>query len=222
MAPIAAQEVCLSDDELVSRIRNGETELFETVMRRYNQMLFRTVRSIVGDDLEAEDVLQDTYVRAFEHLWQFAGAAKFSTWLTKIAVNEALSRLRRRRRFQALDESYEIDLSARGPSRTPGPEEKAVQEQTTRLLEAAVDGLPEPYRCVFVMRAINGMTTAETAECLNLTDENVKIRMHRARAMLRQHLEKHLGSATANAFRFLGYRCDRVVHAVMYRLLKKS
>jgi RNA polymerase sigma-70 factor, ECF subfamily len=222
MAPVAEQEVHLADDELVSRIRNGETELFETVMRRYNQMLFRTVRSIVGDDLEAEDVLQDTYVRAFEHLWQFAGAAKFSTWLTKIAINEALSRLRRRRRFLALDESAEIGLSARGPSRTPGPEEEAVREQSTRLLEAAVDELPEPYRCVFVMRAINGMTTAETAECLNLTDENVKIRMHRARAMLRQHLEKQLGSATANAFRFLGYRCDRVVHAVMYRLLKKA
>jgi RNA polymerase sigma-70 factor, ECF subfamily len=220
MAQLYTEEVSLTDQELVDRISNGETDLFEAVMRRYNQRLFRTVRSIVGDELEAEDVLQDTYVRAFEHLGQFAGAAKFSTWLTKIAINEALSRLRGRRRFQALDESDEIGVSARGPSRAPGPEEEVVQEQTARLLEAAVDGLPEPYRCVFVMRAVNGMTTSETAECLNLTEENVKIRMHRARAMLRRQLSKRFGSAISGAFPFLGYRCDRVVHAVMYRVRK--
>ena len=119
MVPIWIDNVALGDEELIDRIRGGETDLFETVMRRYNQTLFRTVRSIVGDDLEAEDVLQDTYVKALEHLSQFAGAAKFSTWLTKIAVNEALLRLRRRRRYQALDESNETILGAQGLSRTP-------------------------------------------------------------------------------------------------------
>lgn len=218
MAVAIAENPAVADEEIVGRIRQGETELFETIMRRYNQPLFRVARSIVGDDLEAEDVLQETYVKVFEHLGQFAGTAKFSTWLTRIVVNESISRLRRQKRCETLDDPERIHVKAKLSAKAPGPEEEAAQEQIRQLLEAAVDQLPDAYRSVFVMRAVNGMTTAETAQCLGLTDENVKIRMHRARARLRQRLTEQFGTVARDAFQFLGYRCDRIVNAVLYRI----
>src|SRR5581483_5711965 len=168
MAVGIAENLDLGDEEIVSRVRNGETELFEAIMRRYNQPLFRVARSIVGDDLEAEDVLQETYVKVFEHLDQFAGTARFSTWLTRIAVNESLSRLRRQRRCETLDDPEHVHVQAKLSVKTPGPEEEAAQEQIRELIETAVDQLPDPYRCDFVMRAVNGMTITETAQCLGL------------------------------------------------------
>ena len=226
MTEAGLDPTALTDSEIVNHVRNGQIEVYEVLMRRHNQSLFRVARSILRDDIEAEDVIQDAYVKAFEHLDQFSGASKFSTWLTKIAIHEALSRLRRRRRFEGLADSDEIGAhSHHSPelrSKEPGPEEKAMTEETARVLENAVDRLPEAYRCVFVMSAMNGMNIGETAACLNITEENVKTRLHRARAMLKRSLAQRFGDAAFTAFQFRGYRCDRVVNAVMYRVTKQS
>ncbi|HET9409399.1 MAG TPA: RNA polymerase sigma factor [Candidatus Sulfotelmatobacter sp.] len=205
-----------TDEQVVERVLSGETPLYEVIMRRYNQRLYRMARAILRDDGEAEDVMQDAYVRAYQHLSEFEGRAKFATWLTRIAVNEALGRVRRRTRFQPLetpDESGE-NLMSTAESTTPSPERSAYDRELGGLLEQAVLQLPEDYRIVFTMREVEEMNTAETAECLGLTEENVKVRLHRARAMLRRELYEQVGAATAGAFQFHAVRCDRVVNQV--------
>lgn len=209
----------LADEEVVRRVLDGETALFEILMRRYNQRLYRVARSILRDDAEAEDVMQDAYVRAYQHLKQFAGRAKFSTWLTRIAVHEALARAQRRHRFEALEgyaESQgETMIFASG---APNPEQEVTAGQTTSMLEAAILTLPHSYRTVLMMRDIEELSTAETAEALELTEENVKVRLHRARALLRRELYARAGTYRASAFGFMGERCDRVVRKVFERL----
>lgn len=216
---ITAAASALSDEEVVERVRTGETALFEVIMRRYNQRLFRVTRSILGNDAEAEDVTQEAYVRSYLHLDQFQGRARFSTWLTKIAVNEALARLRDNRRFVGIDaetDSTEDHVSLE--SKTPSPEQEALIRTMRIVMEAAVNSLPEIYRPVFMMRDVEGMSTAETAECLELSEESVKVRLHRARALLRKHIYTQTGAATAGAFQFLGARCDRMVSVVLERI----
>jgi RNA polymerase sigma-70 factor, ECF subfamily len=219
----AARE--LTDEEVVGRVRAGETALFEVIMRRYNQRLYRVTRSILGDDSEAEDVTQDAYVRSYMHLDQFDGRARFSTWLTKIAVHEALARLRNRRRLVEIDgasESMEEEMNLQ--SKAPSPEQEVLTHTMKIVLEAAVDKLPDAYRSVFMLREIEGMSTAEAAECLDLSEEAVKVRLHRARAMLRKDIYARTGAATSDAFQFMGARCDRMVAAVFVRirLLQRS
>lgn len=176
----------VSDEEVVGRVRAGEVELYEIIMRRHNQRLYRVARSIVGDDNEAEDVMQDAYVRAYEHLDQFAGKAKFATWLTRIAVHEALRRARQRSRLQQASpgewEGQNMD-TLQGTS--PDPEQQAQGRELETLLEAAIEKLPVTYRTVFVLRKIEGLSTAETAECLGVQEETVKTRLFRSRALLR-------------------------------------
>ena len=173
----------LSDQEVVVRVRAGDTALYEILMRRYNQRLYRIARSILGDDADAdaEDVMQEAYVRAFQHLDGFAGEAKFSTWLTKIAVYEACRRARRRGRMEALDPLLEGSghnmASVAQP--TPDPERQAYDHELKVVLEQAVDMLPDSFRSVFVMRAVEGLNVAETAACLDLSLETVKTRLHR-------------------------------------------
>lgn len=205
-----AGDLDVSDDAIVERVRHGDVALFEVLMRRYNQRLYRTARAIVGDDCEAEDVLQDTYVRAYTHLDQFAGRARFSTWLTKIAVNEALARVRRRGRFVDMEDIV-TDLASPGR----GPEQATADGELRTALERAIEMLSDPLRVVFVLRDVEGLSTAETAACLDIPDETVKTRLHRARGALRRSLLARTGEAATAAFHFGAARCDRLVARVL-------
>ncbi|HYW48494.1 MAG TPA: RNA polymerase sigma factor [Bryobacteraceae bacterium] len=208
------------DEEVVERVRAGETALYEILMRRYNQRLYRVARSILRNDADAEDVMQEAYVRAYEHLNQFAGEAGFSTWLTKIAVYEALGRLRCSGRTERLDSVLDADLYIRAKvsSRTRDPERQAYDHELRLVLERAIGALPEIYRLVFVLRTVEGLAVAETAACLGIGAEAVKIRLHRARSLLRKDLRHRAGVVTAEAFPFHLSRCDRVVEAVFQRI----
>ena len=198
-----------SDEEIVKRVLEGDTALFELIVRRYNQRLFRAARAILRDDAEAEDAMQEAYVRAFVNLDQFAGEAKFSTWLTKIAVYEALGRLRRAKRQEELPEAMDS---------SDNPERTAYGRELRSAIESAVDALPQLYRSVFVLREVEEMTVAETADCLGITEESVKTRCHRARALLRSRLERAIGVAASQSFSFMGHRCDRMTNSVMERI----
>lgn len=213
-----AKTECWSDEEVVGRVLQGETALFEIIMRRYNQRLYRVAYSILRNESEAEDVMQDAYVRAYQHLDQFARRAKFSTWLTRIAVHEALARVQRRRRVQELDAEPDGGYMNLLTANAPDPEQQASNHELVALLQRAVLALPVNYRSVLVLRDIEEMSTADTAEALELTEENVKVRLHRARALLRRELFARAGAQRANAFPFMGTRCDRMVEAVMKRL----
>jgi RNA polymerase sigma-70 factor (ECF subfamily) len=204
------------DEQVVERVLAGETALYELLMRRHNQRLYRVARAILRDDDEAEDVMQDAYVRAYKNLASFEGRAKFSTWLTRIAVHEALSRARRRFRVQSLDTSEQAngDAMTSPPSSERNPEQQAYDRELGAVLERAVLTLSEPHRVVFMLRDVEGMSTEETARCLNLTEENVKVRLHRARAGLRKQLSAAFGATTAQCFEFHALRCDRVVRNV--------
>lgn len=208
------------DEEVVARVLQGETALFEIIMRRYNQRLFRVALAILRDEAEAEDVTQDAYVRAYQHLNQFAGRSAFSTWLTRIAVHEALARAGRRRQLEGLEGMVMLkgEASRELTSRLASPEQQASTAEMSKLLEAAVLSLPEAYRTVVMLRDVEEMNTAETASALNLTEENVKVRLHRARVLLRRELYNRAGAARADAFPFMGARCDRMVQRVFERL----
>lgn len=209
----ASQLTALTDEEVVERILGGETALFELLMRRYNQRLYRVTRAIVGDAGEAEDVIQDAYVRAFEHLDQFAGRAKFSTWLTRIAVHEASARRRRRGRQSDIEESLPTLAST-----AASPEQHAANHEFGQTIEAALAALPEVYGSVFMLREVEGLSTAETAASLGINGETVKTRLHRARALLRNHITARMGVGVRETFQFAGARCDRTVAAVMARI----
>jgi RNA polymerase sigma-70 factor, ECF subfamily len=209
----------IGDAEVVKRVLAGEIEMFEIIMRRYNQRLYRAARAILGNDIEAEQVMQDAYFQAYTHLAQFAGKAKFSTWLTKIAVYEALARLRRRKRFVDLDSLSETEKGMRTLiSAEQSPEQKAISSELKTLLEKAVERLPERFRSVLVLRDVEGLDTSETSECLGISEENVKVRLHRARGLVREHLHAEFGIAGSELFSFQQKRCDRIVESVMARI----
>ena len=215
------QEVqSISDPELVERIRGGETGLYELIMRRYNQRLYRVIRSIVPEDREAEDILQETWVRVYEHLDQFAHRASFATWITRIAFHEALGRKRKSKRWTQLDDEAGETMPEvnRHCEPSPTPELLAIQNQLGHILQTAVDALPGIYRSVFILRDVEGVTTAEAAECFELSEEAVKTRLHRSRAMLRHDLQQRLGPAISQTFSFMGARCDRTVALVLQRI----
>jgi RNA polymerase sigma-70 factor, ECF subfamily len=208
-----------TDEQVVDRVLAGETQLYEIIMRRYNQRIYRVVVSILRDDDEAEDVMQDAYVRAHQHLRQFERRALFSTWLTRIAVHEVLARLRARRRTQQFDfDMDEGEISVSQPAPSDDPEHTTSKDELRRLLEEAVMNLPEQYRTVVMLRDVEELSTSETAAALNLTEENVKVRLHRGRALARRHLCDRVGARAKDAFPFMGQRCDRVVARVLARL----
>lgn len=210
-----------SDEEVVERVKSGDTALYEIVMRRYNQRLYRVARAILRDDAEAEDVMQDAYVRAYQHLHQYAGRAPFSAWLTRIAVHESLARLRSRKRTEQLqDTEQEGEFSMKAVETSPNPEQSASQTELGRLLERAVLSLPEPFRTVVMLRDIEELSTSETAAALELSEQNVKVRLHRGHTMLRGWLFARAGIAAKNVFPFMGVRCDRVVGGVFQRLAR--
>jgi RNA polymerase sigma-70 factor (ECF subfamily) len=205
----------LSDEELVRCVLAGETACYELVMRRHNARLYRAVRAIVRDETEVEDVMQQAYLSAFRHLSHFAGRARFSTWLTRIAVNEAFARARARRRFVSLEGS---GLAFPEPVASDNPEETVSTREVARILEQALDALPELYSSVFVLRDMEGLSTAETAEVLSVKEETVKVRLHRARVLLRDRIFACAGASVAEAYSFHLSRCDRVVGRVLGRL----
>jgi RNA polymerase sigma-70 factor, ECF subfamily len=221
---VATQPKPLSDEEVVVRVLAGETAMFEIVMRRHNQRIYRVARAILRNDGEAEDVMQDAYVRAYEHLHQFAGRAKFSTWLTRIAVHEALARQRRSKRYEEVGPTSERegDPMDRFASLTPNPEQQMSNSELRRLLEQAVEKLPDAYRAVFMLREVEDMSTTDAAYALEITEENVKVRLHRARALLRKSLFAVAGTESREAFNFNAVRCDRVVKNVFERTQKRA
>ena len=202
-----------SDEAVIERVLGGNAAAFEIVMRRYNERLYRAARAILRDDNEAEDVMQQAYVNAYTHLHQFSGSARFGTWLTRIAVNEALARLRRRRRYEPFDDQS-APLSASSASASPDPERQALSGELRCLLEAAIDALPDGMREVFVLRDVQGASTAEAAEALDVSEDVIKARLSRGRAALRRFLTEESGAPDAEVFQFYRPRCDRVVAAV--------
>jgi RNA polymerase sigma-70 factor (ECF subfamily) len=177
----------LTDEEIIARVSAGDAASFELVMRRYDRRLFRAVRAILKDDAESEDAVQEAYVLAYEHLADFAGRARFSTWLVRIAVYEAFGRLRRRRRADACDAESLEDVSLAAPS--ADPEKHASDRELRKVLERAIDALPESFRSVFVLRAVEQLSIAETSEVLDIPEDTVKTRLYRARGLLRSRLK---------------------------------
>jgi RNA polymerase sigma-70 factor (ECF subfamily) len=216
----------MTDAEIVKRVQAGDRALFEILMRRHNQRVYRAARAIVKDERDVEDVMQQAYINAFTHLHQFEERSQFSTWLTRIALNEAFGRRQRLLAesktivpLLAVDEtSGEVMESIR--SSLPGPERQAYARELREVLEEAVDALPETYRTVFMLRDIEGLSTAETGEGLGLGEEAVKTRLHRARAMIRRAVTSRIGEAAAGAFPFQAPRCDRVVAFVLDAISK--
>jgi RNA polymerase sigma-70 factor (ECF subfamily) len=206
----------LTDEDVVRRVVGGERELFEVLMRRHDQRVYRAIRGILRDEDDVEDAMQQAWLQAYLHLGEFAGAARFSTWMTRIAANEALGRLRRRARLEpAGGEEADGVMDAN----VEDPEVRAAAREATTLLESAVDRLAPGYRAVFMLRDVENLSTAETATALGLGEEAVKVRLHRARAMLRKTLTDAVDEAAADAFPFLAPRCNRIVNAVMSRIL---
>ena len=219
-----ADIVAAPDDiELAHRALARESGAFRTIMKTHNQRLYRLARGLVRDNGEAEDIVQESYVRAFTHLDGFRGDSTLATWLSRIVVNEALGRLRKTRRaerFVATDdprrqaEIIPFPLNAS----TDDPERAMAQRQILKLVEEATDSLPDAYRTVFVARVIEGMSIEETASLLGLRPETVKTRLHRARSLVRKELDAQIGPVLLDAFPFAGRRCERLTTAVMKRL----
>ncbi len=208
----------LPDDEIIRQVLDGNTGLFELLMRRYNERVYRAARAIVRDEQEAEDVMQEAYVSALTHLRQFNGAARFSTWLTSIVINESLARVRRRVKHEAFDDersAVEPSVSSR-PSENP--ERSAFTEELRGLLEGAIDELPDGMREVFVLRDVEGLSTSEVAEALGVSEDVVKTRLSRGRAALRRILFARTGAIAPDAFRFHRPRCDLIVARVLARV----
>jgi RNA polymerase sigma-70 factor (ECF subfamily) len=217
-APVLERWGRLSDEEIVAEVLDGHTALFEILMRRHNERLYRAARAILRDDSEAEDVMQQAYVNAYAHLRQFHGRAQFSTWLTRIAVNEALARARRRRTYECVDDDT-LDVEAFMNSAEPSTPERQAEVGELRLaLESAIDRLADGAREVFVLREVEGMSTAEVATALDVSEDAVKTRLSRARAAIRRDLMARTGSSAPDVFRFYKPRCDRVVAQVLARI----
>jgi RNA polymerase sigma-70 factor (ECF subfamily) len=210
--------------ELIARAKVGDEAAARALIQSNNRRIYRVARSILRDDSEAEDVVQETYLRAFAALSTFRQEAGFSTWLTRIALNEALERLRRRRLLPGLDETRSEVLDARSRvipfplAHPPSPEADFGRRQVRDLLEAAIDKLPDPFRLVFILRDVEEMSIEETARHLSLKPQTVKTRLHRARRLLRQALDEQLTSAFTDLFPFGGKRCQDMTNRVMSQL----
>lgn len=208
----------LPDEAIVTQILDGHVALFELLMRRHNERLYRAARAILRDDAEAEDVMQQAYVNAYAHLRQYDRRSAFATWLTRIAVNEAILRARKRGRYQPLADDDASVARVVPISPADSPERQAFTAEMKVILEDAIESLPDGLREVFMFRQVEGMSTAETAACLDITEDLVKTRLSRARAALRRDLIERIGDAAGSSFTFLRPRCDRVVGAVLARI----
>jgi RNA polymerase sigma-70 factor (ECF subfamily) len=209
----------LSDEEIVRRVVAGDVALFEMLIRRHNQRIYRAVRAVLRDDELVEDVMQQAYLNAYQHLPQFAGNARFSTWLTRIAVNEALGR--RRKRYRLVDEGDEELMSLADPD-ARDPEQQASASELRDVLEREVAALPDTFRTVLVLRDVEGLSTAETAASLDISEDLVKQRLRRARGVLRDQLYRRAGVTLQSIFTFGNARCDRLVAVVMEEIVRQS
>jgi RNA polymerase sigma-70 factor (ECF subfamily) len=198
-----------SDAELVRRTRAGDTRAFEAIMRRHNRVLYRTARAILRDDAEAEDAVQEAYLRAYRGLEAFRGEAKLSTWLVRIAANEALMRRRRRPAAEVVPMDATVELEAGG---------EQGDHMLRQLLERKIDALPDDYRAVFMLRAVEELSVEETAAALGIPEATVRTRLFRARGLLRESLARHVDRSLEDAFAFAGERCDRIVASVLRRI----
>jgi RNA polymerase sigma-70 factor, ECF subfamily len=226
MRPAPAPQIAslgIAEAELVARARGRDEAAIRSIMQTNNRRLYRLAHGILRNDAEAEDVVQETYVRAFTHLQEFRGDSSLSTWLARIAMNEAMGRLRRQRpgvEWSSLPpgtlEAQIIQFPLSAPSEDP--EKSMAQREIQHVVEHAIDDLPEAFRIVFITRVIEGMNVEETADILGLKPETVKTRLHRARAMLRDNVEKKIGPLVLEAFPFAGRRCQRLTDAVLKRL----
>jgi RNA polymerase sigma-70 factor (ECF subfamily) len=207
-----AASVALDDAEVVRRVAAGEKHLFEVLLRRHDRRVYRTIRAILRDEDEIEDAMQQAWIQAYLHLSDFQGTSAFSTWLVRIAANEALQRIRRRWPLAAVPMSGEQeDVMSPGQD----PEERAASREAMQLLEQAVDALPPHHRLVFMLREVEGLSTAETAEALGIHEDAAKVRLHRAKAALRSKLAETVEGAAGDAFPFHAPRCNRIVARVM-------
>lgn len=213
-----------ADREIVQSVLAGDTARFELIMRRYNRRLYRIARSVLRNDADAEDAVQDAYIRAYEHLQHFRGTGAFSAWLAKIALNEARGRLRGADgagsgiSFDDPQESEEANYMANLIATLPSPEQNVARGEVRQLLEAAIDALPDAYRMTFIMCGVEEMSVAETADCLDVEPATVKTRYHRARNILRRQLAGLVDESAGALFSFDGERCDRIVAGVFRRL----
>jgi RNA polymerase sigma-70 factor, ECF subfamily len=215
-----ARDAATSDADLVRRALARDGQAFRAIMQQNNRLLYRIARSILRNDSEAEDAVQEAYVSAFEHLESYRGESRLSTWLARIVMNEALGRLRARRPtidIDAAQSNAEI-IPFPAAARSDDPERTMAQREILGFVERATDNLPDAYRIVFVMRVIEGLSVEETAALLGLRPETVKTRLHRARRLVREQLDKQIGPVMLDAFPFAGRRCARTTQAVMLRL----
>ena len=224
MIPQASARPPPDDAELACRIAAGDNSAFEPVMRRHNQMLYRIARSILKDDAEAEDAVQEAYLSAFRRFHTFRGDSALSTWLARIVVNEAYGRLRKQQRdltvvaFDARQRAVQPSGEDMADETTEPPEAAAMRAELRELLERRIDDLPEQFRTVFMLRDVQELSVDETAACLDIPAATVRSRAFRARALLRESLAREIDVATINAFGFDGERCDRIVASVLDRL----
>src|SRR5215471_4936141 len=216
--PSTEREADPTDELLVSRARARDGAAFELLMRRHNQRVYRVVRSVLRDSAEIEDVIQQAYVQAFLHIDQFGGDARWSTWVCRIAINEALARLRQRGRFVSIEALSEDAMANVSKVPSDDPERATASREFGQMVEQAIDQLPDIYRSVLIMREVEGMSTNEAATVLDVEPEVIKTRLHRARAALREVIEERIGEQMKGTYTFGNERCDRVVAAVLASL----
>lgn len=211
----------LHDGEIIEAIKRGNPGAFEIIMRRYNQRLYRIARSIMKNDAEAEDIVQETYIKAYTLLCNFNGPHGFSAWLSKIAINESLMRLRKTKRIASyglIDSPIATDEYDELASSLPDPERLAENHQFKTLLEAAIDALPDDFRTVFILRAVEQLNTHETADYLGIKAATVKTRFHRARQLLQEQLNNAIDKVLLKTYEVAGNRCDRIVAWVLQKI----
>lgn len=228
IAPGRADAETVEDSVLAERIALHDHAAFEVLMRRYNSTLFRVARAILKNTADAEDAVQEAYLAAYRGMERFEGTSKLSTWLTRIVINQALGRLRKHRKHDAVVQiaSGPDPLATREPFVDQRPDESpdglTFQAQMHGLLERKIDALPLIFRTVFIMREVEEMSVEETAECLCIPAATVRSRLHRARAQLRESLSLEMDSATERVFEFGGAHCKRIVACVLERLRNLS
>lgn len=216
----ATESAALTDAAVAERVLAGEVSLYELLMRRYNQKLYRVIRSYLKQEQEVEDVMQDTYLKAFEKLSQFRSDSQFSTWLIRIGINNALARLQEQKRFSPaaplLDQPEDFSYLLNQTNNPMNPEQLAIRQEVKQLLEKAIDSIPEKYRIVYTLREVEDMPIQEITQCLDLSESNVKVRLHRAKSMLKESLFKL--SINRDVYEFGNMRCDRLVEHVLKTL----
>jgi len=225
----AADNADNADDDhaIVRRIVAGDRAAFEVLMRRHNRRLYRLARATLRDDAEAEDALQDAYLRAYRSLSQFRGDAALSTWLSRLVLNECYGRLRRHARRENVvpivsSNTADIDIEAMHPSDSEPPDSAVARAEMRALIERKLDELPASFRTVFILRSVEELSVEETAQCLEIAEATVRSRHFRAKSLLRESLAREIDVAGSELFGFAGARCDRIVANVMSRIGKRD